>query len=72
MNDRSTVNLVIGGLVVITLGLLALVGIVAVTDSPASVPEALWALAGVPIGALGSMLARTGTTPEPPAPPVHP
>lgn len=63
MNDRTTVNLVVGGLVLITLGLLALVGVIAVTDTPGAVPEALWALAGVPIGALGSMLARTATNP---------
>lgn len=75
MNDKGTVKLVIGGLVLLSLACLALVGIIAVDDSPASVPEALWTLLGGGFGALAAMLARTGTTPEPPqvaAPPAAP
>ncbi len=65
-NDRGTVRLVVGGLALITLAMLALVGIIAVDDAPAAVPEALWTLLGGAIGALSAMLARTGTEPAPP------
>lgn len=65
----STVNLVVGGIVLLGLALLALVGIIAVDDSPAAVPEALWAILGGVTGALASMLARTSID-VPDAPPA--
>jgi hypothetical protein len=71
-NDRGTVRLVVGGLALITLAMLALVGIIAVDDSPATVPEALWTLLGGAIGALSAMLARTSTAPDAPVPPAPP
>lgn len=59
--DAKTIRLVIGGLVVVMLGMLALIGVIAVQDSPGEVPEALWTAFGVGIGALASLLARTST-----------
>ena len=64
----STVNLVVGGIVVLGLACLALAGIIAVNDSPGDVPEALWTLLGVLGGALAAMLARTATTDDAPPP----
>lgn len=70
MSTRSsTVNIVVGGLVLITLALLALVGTISIHDTPGSVPEALWTLLGGTTGALAAMLARTTSDPAPPAPP---
>jgi uncharacterized membrane protein YdcZ (DUF606 family) len=62
----STINLVVGGLVLLGLALLALVGIIAVIDTPASVPEALWTVVGGVVGALSAMLARTSAEAPPP------
>ncbi len=67
MTAPRTVNIVVGGLVVLSLAMLALVGLISIHDDPAAVPEALWTLLGGSIGALGAMLARTSSTPEPPA-----
>ena len=73
MTDRRTVQIVVGGLVALSLAMLALVGLIAVHDTPGAVPEALWTLLGGSVGALSAMLARTSVRPdpedeEPPAP----
>jgi len=64
--DAKTIRLVIGGLVIITLAFIALIGIIAVHDHPSTVPEALWTLLGVAVGALAAMLARTSSTSDQP------
>ena len=67
--DAKTIRLVVGGLVLVVIAIIALVGVIAVHDTPAAVPEALWSLLGVGIGALAAMLARTSTAADqPPVP----
>ena len=72
MTSPKTVNIVVGGLVLIVLAMLALVGIISVDDSPASVPEGLWTLLGGAVGALAAMLSRTSSNDAPVAPPAPP
>jgi hypothetical protein len=68
----STINIVVGGLVLVTLAMLALVGIIAVDDNPAAVPEGLWTLLGGSVGALAAMLSRTSSDPNPPPQALEP
>ena len=73
--DAKTIRLVIGVLGVIALGMLALIGIIAVNDAPGDVPEALWGAFSFVAGGLVGMLARTSATPDttpPPAPALPP
>ena len=68
--DAKTIRLVIGVLGLIALGMLALIGIIAVNDTPGEVPEALWGAFSFVAGGLVGMLARTSAAPDPVAPPV--
>lgn len=70
MTTSRTVNIVVGGLVALSLAMLALVGLIAWHTTPGEVPEALWTLLGGAVGALSAMLARTSSGPEAPAPPA--
>lgn len=70
--DAKTIRLVIIILGVVALGMLALIGIIAVNDTPSEVPEALWGAFSFVSGGLVGMLARTSTTPDAPGPPPVP
>ena len=61
--DARTIRIVVLALGIVVLALVALVGVIAVHDTPTQVPEALWSLLGVGIGALAAMLSRTTATP---------
>jgi len=67
--DAKTIRLVIAFLGLIALSLLALIGLIAVNDSPGEVPEALWGAFSFVAGGLTGMLARTSATPDAPQQP---
>lgn len=69
VTDRRTIQLVIGGLVIITVALLAAATAIAIHDAPKDVPDAMWTLLGTAVGALAAMLARTSSDTPPPSGP---
>jgi hypothetical protein len=66
--DRGTIRLVIGGLVVLTVAMLVVVAVISLDSSAKDVPDSLWTLLGVGVGALSSMLTRTSSADPAPAP----
>lgn len=69
MNDQSTVRLVIGVLGLLAFTVVAGGIVLAITDR--SIPEALIAMGAAAAGAVGSILARTGSSEPTPVVGAH-
>lgn len=63
MNDRFTVRAVVVGLIIIALAVI--IGAIVLALSGNSVPDPLWGLAGMAVGAIAGILSRTNTEPDP-------
>lgn len=68
MNDRTTVNLVVGGLGVVAL--VCILGIVVLAAMGRAIPEILGLVGTTDVGALAGVLSQTNTHPPTPVQPL--